>query len=81
MELLAHTDYFVATDHSKWARVVGYLRYALYGKEKSTYVDASAAHVDLYSVLKRYVKAENAKLKGDSSLKTSREVAAEMEDI
>ncbi len=32
MELLAHSDYMVASDHSKWAKILQYLRYVLYGE-------------------------------------------------
>ena len=31
LELLAHTDYLVASDHSRWSKVLQYLRYILYG--------------------------------------------------
>ena len=33
MELLAHSDYLVASDHSKWSRILQYLRYVLYGEQ------------------------------------------------
>ena len=33
MELLAHSDYLVATDHSKWSRILQYMRYVLYGEQ------------------------------------------------
>jgi hypothetical protein len=32
LELLAHSDYMVASDHSKWGRILQYLRYVLYGE-------------------------------------------------
>ncbi len=31
MELLAHTDYLVASDRSKWSKILQYMRYILYG--------------------------------------------------
>ena len=31
LELLAHTDYLVASDHSRWSKVLQYMRYILYG--------------------------------------------------
>jgi hypothetical protein len=31
LELLAHSDYLVASDHSQWSRLLQYLRYKLYG--------------------------------------------------
>ena len=33
LELLAHSDYLVATDHSKWSRILQYMRYVLYGEQ------------------------------------------------
>ena len=32
LELLAHTDYLVASDHSRWSQVLQYMRYILYGE-------------------------------------------------
>ncbi len=31
MELLAHADYLVASDRSKWSKILQYMRYILYG--------------------------------------------------
>ena len=31
MELLAHTDYLVASDRSRWSKILQYMRYILYG--------------------------------------------------
>lgn len=31
MELLAHADYLVASDRSRWSRILQYMRYILYG--------------------------------------------------
>ena len=31
LELLAHSDYLVASDHSNWSRLLQYMRYILYG--------------------------------------------------
>ena len=31
LELLAHADYLVASEHSAWARLLQYMRYVLYG--------------------------------------------------
>ena len=31
LELLAHTHYLVASDHSRWSQVLQYMRYILYG--------------------------------------------------
>ena len=53
MELLAHTDYFIGTYNSRWPRVVQYLRYILYSKDRSTSVDASAYRLDLFSNIAR----------------------------
>ena len=30
MELLAHADYLVASDRSKWSKILQYMRYILY---------------------------------------------------
>ncbi|CAL8469442.1 g8983 [Coccomyxa elongata] len=53
MELLAHTDYFIGSYNSRWPRVVQYLRYVLYDKDRSTSVDASAYGLDLFSNIQR----------------------------
>ena len=31
IELLAHADYLVASDRSRWSRILQYMRYILYG--------------------------------------------------
>ena len=59
MELLAHTDYFVGSYNSRWPRVVQYLRYILYNKDRSTSVDASAYHLDLFSNIKYIFLQDN----------------------
>ena len=53
MELLAHTDYFVGSYNSRWPRVVQYLRYILYGKDRDTAVDASAYGLDMFTNIRR----------------------------
>ncbi|EIE21583.1 hypothetical protein COCSUDRAFT_66957 [Coccomyxa subellipsoidea C-169] len=56
MELLAHSDYMVASDHSKWAKVLQYLRYVLYEHDRSSFVDASSEHNDLYSAIRKFIR-------------------------
>jgi hypothetical protein len=51
MEVLARADYFVSSYHSRWSKVVEWMRYGLYHKDRSTAVDASADHADLYSII------------------------------
>ena len=53
MELLAHTDYFVGSYNSRWPRVVQYLRYILYSKDRDTAVDASAYGLDMFTNIRR----------------------------
>ena len=38
LELLAHTDYLVASDHSRWSQVLQYMRYILYGALSDPYL-------------------------------------------
>ena len=49
--MLARADYFVASYHSKWSKLVEWLRYGLYQKDRSSSVDASADHADLFTVI------------------------------
>ena len=51
LEVLARADYFVASYHSKWSKLVEWLRYGLYQKDRSSSVDASADHADLFTVI------------------------------
>ena len=53
LEVLARADYFVGSYHSRWAKLVEGLRYGLYRKDRTTSVDASADHGDLYSIIRR----------------------------
>ena len=62
MELLAHTDYFVGSYNSRWPRVVQYLRYILYSKERDTSVDASAYGLDMFSNIKRIFQQDKQPL-------------------
>ncbi len=36
---------------ARWSKIVEWLRYGLYNKERSTSVDASSDHADLYSLI------------------------------
>ena len=49
--MLARADFFVGSYHSKWARLVEWLRYGLYQKDRSSSVDASADHADLFTII------------------------------
>lgn len=49
--MLARADYFVASYNSKWSKLVEWLRYGLYQKDRSSSVDASADHADLFTVI------------------------------
>ncbi len=51
LEVMGRADYFVASYHSKWAKLVEWLRYGLYQKDRSSSVDASADHADLFTVI------------------------------
>ena len=39
MEVLAHADYLVASDRSKWSKILQYMRYILYGAPRSHHAD------------------------------------------
>lgn len=58
MELLAHADYFVGSYNSRWPRVVQYLRYILYSKERDTSVDASAYSLDMFSNIRQIFRQD-----------------------
>lgn len=49
--MLARADYFVGSYHSRWARLVEWLRYGLYQKDRATSVDASVDRGDLFTVI------------------------------
>lgn len=51
LEVMGRADYFVASYHSQWAKLVEWLRYGLYQKDRSSAVDASADHADLFTVI------------------------------
>ena len=62
IELLTHADYFVGTTNSGLPHVVDVLRFAVYNKDRATFVDASFRHQDWYSRMRRFwhAKAEGA---------------------
>ena len=51
LEVLARADYFVASYHSQLGKLVEWMRYGLYQKDRSSTVDASADHADLFTVI------------------------------
>lgn len=55
IELLAHTDYFVGTYNSGMVGVIEILRFALYGKSRFSFVDASEGHRDWSANIRRYM--------------------------
>ena len=62
IEMLTHADYFVGTTNSGLPHVVDVLRFAVYNKDRSTFVDASLRHNDFGYRLRQFwrAKAEGA---------------------
>lgn len=58
IELLNHADYFVGTTNSGLPHIVDVLRFAVYNKDRGTFVDASFRHQDWYSRLRRFWKSK-----------------------
>lgn len=60
--MLTHADYFVGTTNSGLPHVVDTLRFAVYNKDRATFVDASFRHQDWFSRMRRFwnAKAEGA---------------------
>ena len=58
IELLAHTDYFVGSYNSGMVGLIEILRYALYGKSRFTFVDASEHHRDWFQNIRKYIGAK-----------------------
>ncbi|EIE21571.1 hypothetical protein COCSUDRAFT_56782 [Coccomyxa subellipsoidea C-169] len=54
IEFLNHADYFVGTTNSGLPHIVDVLRFAVYNKDRSTFVDASFRHQDWYSRMRRF---------------------------
>lgn len=59
MEILAQTDYMVGSYNSGIPGIVEILRYALYGKSRLTFADASAHHRDWGQGIRNYMKRLN----------------------
>ena len=58
IELLTHGDYFVGTTNSGLPHVVDVLRFAVYNKDRTTFVDASERHLDFGHRLRRFWHAK-----------------------
>lgn len=58
IELLTHADYFVGTTNSGLPHVVDVLRFAVYNKDRATFVDASFRHQDWFSRMRRFWNAK-----------------------
>ena len=54
IELLTHADYFVGTTNSGLPHVVEVLRFAVYNKDRATFVDASLQHRDWHWKMRRF---------------------------
>ena len=54
IEMLTHADYFVGTTNSGLPHVVDVLRFAVYNKDRATFVDASFQHQDWHSRMRRF---------------------------
>ncbi|CAL8466399.1 g5935 [Coccomyxa elongata] len=78
MEVLARADYFVSSYHSRWSNIVEWMRYGLYNKERSTAVDASSDHADLYSLIHSIFKGTAA---GGRSAEVVADVAVELTEL
>lgn len=57
--MLTHADYFVGTTNSGLPHVVDVLRFAVYNKDRSSFVDASLRHLDFGYHLRRYWRARS----------------------
>ncbi|KAK9901330.1 hypothetical protein WJX75_007057 [Coccomyxa subellipsoidea] len=61
IELLARTDYATLTFNSGLAHLVDVLRVAVYGKHRSTFVDASNARQDWWQPIRRHFRTARRK--------------------
>eukprot|EP00884_Botryococcus_braunii_P012233 jgi/Botrbrau1/2100/Bobra.0093s0008.1 len=59
IEMLAHTDFFIGSYNSGMVGLIEILRYALYGKSRYTFADASAQHRDWYSNIRRFMSRKS----------------------
>jgi hypothetical protein len=58
--VLANTDYFVGSFNSGIAGLVEILRFAVYGKPRRTFADASEYRRDWFSDIRRYLRDREA---------------------
>lgn len=57
IELLAHTDYFVGSYNSGLVGLIEILRFALYGKSRFSFADASEHHRDWSAGIRNYIQS------------------------
>eukprot|EP00884_Botryococcus_braunii_P010355 jgi/Botrbrau1/19320/Bobra.0073s0052.1 len=57
IELLAHTDYFVGSYNSGMVGLIEILRFALYGKSRFSFADASEHHRDWSAGIRNYIQS------------------------
>lgn len=60
MEIMARSDYFVGSFDSNLPHIIQTMRFALYLKDRRTFVDASAKHRDWYASVREYFKEQAA---------------------
>ena len=56
--MLTHADYFVGTTNSGLPHVVDVLRFAVYNKDRASFVDASLRHNDFGYRVRQYWRAK-----------------------
>ncbi|KAK9908258.1 hypothetical protein WJX75_004935 [Coccomyxa subellipsoidea] len=71
MEIMARSDYFIGSFESNLPHIIQTMRFALYLKDRRTFVDASAKHRDWYSSVREYFK-EQAALQPRHPVKSSK---------
>lgn len=57
IEVLAHTDYFIGSYTSGLPQLIELLRFAIYGKDRGTFADASVHHLDFFSTARSYLQS------------------------
>ncbi len=51
---MAHTDYFIGSWTSGVAGLIEMLRFVMYGKDRSTFVDVASHHEDFFKPVQAY---------------------------
>ncbi|BDA44816.1 hypothetical protein COCOBI_06-2940 [Coccomyxa sp. Obi] len=60
MEIMARSDYFIGSFDSNLPHIIQTMRFALYLKDRRTFVDASPKHRDWYASVREYFKEQAA---------------------